>query len=132
MGGSHSSEIHEARADRGESRTAFLTGAATGIGMALARKLDRMGWRVFAGVHRTSPDELTRGASDRLTVMRVDVADPDEFAEAVYTKIISARKLKPVYTLGKGVGYLPIINRVLSQATVERFFRRFFRVKAVG
>ena len=46
-----------------------------GIGMALARKLDRMGWRVFAGVHRTSPDELTRGASDRLTVMRVDVAE---------------------------------------------------------
>lgn len=302
MGGSHSIEIRQPRGDRGKSQTVFLTGAATGIGMAIARKLDRMGWRVFAGVHRTSPDELTRGASDRLTVMRVDVADPDEiaaaaaaveravgqgglsllisnaamtgapgpvetvsidefkrlmevnfwgplrvtqaflpllrrfgpariimvtsasvhltiplgctyptskaaltalarhlrmemapfgievtalepggvktpmtafrpeeevafrdaippallsqyeaaftypgtilqggfefgspdeFAEAVYAKIISARKLKPTYTLGKGVGYLPIIHRVLSQAAVERFFRRFFRVKAV-
>jgi NAD(P)-dependent dehydrogenase (short-subunit alcohol dehydrogenase family) len=302
VGGSDSIEIRRARDDRGKSQTAFLTGAATGIGMAIARKLDRVGWRVFAGVHRTSPDELTRGASDRLTVMRVDVADPDEvaaaaaaveqavgqgglsllisnaamtgapgpvesvnvdefkqlmevnfwgplrltqaflpllrrsgparivmvtsasvhltiplgctyptskaalatltrhlrmemapfgievtalepggvktpmtafrteeevacweaippallsqyeaafsypgtilqagfefsspdeFAEAVYAKVISARKLKPAYTLGKGVAYLPVLHRILSQAAVERFFRRFFRVKAV-
>lgn len=299
---SDSIEIRGARDDRGKSQTAFLTGAATGIGMAIARKLDRVGWRVFAGVHRTSPDELTRGASDRLTVMRVDVADPDEvaaaaaavdhavgqgglellisnaamtgapgpvesvsvdefkqlmevnfwgplrltqaflpllrrfgparivivtsasvhltiplgctyptskaalaaltrhlrmemapfgidvtalepggvktpmtafrteeevacweaippallsqyeaaftypgtilqagfefsspdeFAEAVYAKIICARKLKPAYTLGKGVAYLPVLHRILPQAAVERFFRRFFRVKAV-
>ena len=38
----------------------------------------------------------------------------------------------PTYTLGKGVGYLPAIHRVFSQAVVERFFRRFFRVKTVG
>jgi NAD(P)-dependent dehydrogenase (short-subunit alcohol dehydrogenase family) len=294
------SDSTEVRREQGKGRTAFLNGAATGIGLALARKLDRMGWRVFAGVHRTSSDELTRGASDRLTVMRVDVAEadevsaaaaavdqavgqgglallisnaamtgapgpvesvsidefkrlmevnfwgplrltqvflpllrrygrarivmvtsasvhltiplgctyptskaaltaltrhlrmemapfgievtalepggvetpmtafrpeeevacwkavppallsryeaafsypgtilqagfefssPDEFAEAVYAKVISARKLKPTYTLGKGVAYLPAMHRFLSQAAVERFFRRFFRVK---
>jgi NAD(P)-dependent dehydrogenase (short-subunit alcohol dehydrogenase family) len=295
--------MRQARADRGKSQTVFLTGAATGIGMGLARKLDRMGWRVFAGVHRTPPDDLIQGASERLTVMRVDVADPDEvaaaaaaveravgqdgltllisnaamtgapgpvesvsvdafkqlmevnfwgpvrvtqaflpllrrfgaariimvtspavhltiplgctyptskaaltaltrhlrmemapfgievtalepggvetpmtafrseeevacwgaippallsqyqaafsypgailqagfefispdeFAEVVYAKIIGARKLKPTYTLGKGVGFLPLIHRFLSQAAAERLFRRFFRVKSVG
>jgi NAD(P)-dependent dehydrogenase (short-subunit alcohol dehydrogenase family) len=282
---------------------AFLTGAATGIGMGIARKLDRMGWRVFAGVHRTSPEELVRGASDRLTVIRVDVADPEEvaaaaarvgeavgegglrllinnaamtgapgpvesvsidafkqlmevnfwgplrvvqaflpalrrfgrariimvtsasvhltvplgcsyptskaalaaltrhlrmelapfgievtalepggvktpmtafreeeetdlwkaipstllppyraaftypgvmleegfeyespesFAEAVYARIITARKLRPSYVLGKGVAFLPILHRILPQGAVEAFWRRFFRVRRVA
>jgi NAD(P)-dependent dehydrogenase (short-subunit alcohol dehydrogenase family) len=63
-------------------QTAFITGAATGIGMALAKKLDRMGWTVFAGVHRSSPDELTRDVSERMRVLRVDVSDAEEVRAA--------------------------------------------------
>lgn len=65
--------------------TVFLTGAATGIGLALAKKLDRLGWTVFAGVNRTAPTELQQGASDRLTVLRVNVADPEQVAAAAAT-----------------------------------------------
>ena len=36
------------------AQSVFITGAATGIGMAIARKLDRLGWTVFAGVNRTA------------------------------------------------------------------------------
>jgi NAD(P)-dependent dehydrogenase (short-subunit alcohol dehydrogenase family) len=63
----------------------FITGAATGIGLGIARKLDRLGWRVFAGVNRTAPTELTRGASDRLTVIRVNIADDEQVTQAAAT-----------------------------------------------
>ena len=60
----------------------FITGAATGIGLGLARKLDGLGWRVFAGVNKTPPTELMRGASDRLTVIRVNIGDGEQVEQA--------------------------------------------------
>jgi NAD(P)-dependent dehydrogenase (short-subunit alcohol dehydrogenase family) len=63
----------------------FITGAATGIGLGIARKLDRLGWTVFAGVNETPPTELMRGASDRLTVIRANVTDDAQVEEAAET-----------------------------------------------
>ena len=63
----------------------FITGAATGIGLGIARKLDALGWTVFAGVNKTPPTALTRGASDRLTVIRVSVADDEQVKAAAET-----------------------------------------------
>lgn len=63
----------------------FITGAATGIGLGLARKFDRAGWTVFAGINKTAPTELTRGASDRLTVVRVNIADDAQVRQAAET-----------------------------------------------
>jgi NAD(P)-dependent dehydrogenase (short-subunit alcohol dehydrogenase family) len=65
--------------------TAVITGAATGIGMGLARKLDACGWTVFASFNRRPPDELQQGASDRLTVLRMDIADDEQVAAAAET-----------------------------------------------
>jgi NAD(P)-dependent dehydrogenase (short-subunit alcohol dehydrogenase family) len=74
----------------------FITGAATGIGMAIATKLDRLGWAVFAGVNKTAPTELMRGASDRLTVIRVNVADDEQVKQAAETvaRAVGDRGLK--------------------------------------
>ncbi len=60
-----------------------VTGASTGIGAACARSLDRLGFRVFAGVRRPEDGEaLARQASQRLTPLLLDVTDGASIAAA--------------------------------------------------
>lgn len=63
-------------------KTAFVTGAATGIGKGLVEKLDREGWRVFAGYNRTPPDALLAACSDRTTALQCVISDDDSVAAA--------------------------------------------------
>jgi NAD(P)-dependent dehydrogenase (short-subunit alcohol dehydrogenase family) len=64
----------------------LITGSSTGIGAACALELDRLGWRVFAGV-RTEVDaqRLAEKASARLTPIRIDVTEEASIAEAAAT-----------------------------------------------
>jgi NAD(P)-dependent dehydrogenase (short-subunit alcohol dehydrogenase family) len=60
-----------------------VTGASTGIGRATAIELDRIGYRVFAGVRKDSDAESIRGeGSDRLEPLTIDVADEASIASA--------------------------------------------------
>jgi len=64
-------------------RSALVTGASTGIGRATALRLDRNGWRVFAGVRREEDaDSLRAEGSERLTPLMLDVTDPEQIAAA--------------------------------------------------
>lgn len=66
-----------------ELRSIFVTGASTGIGEAAALHLDRLGYRVFAGVRKADDAEkLRRAGSDRLVPIFVDVTDEDMIAKA--------------------------------------------------
>jgi NAD(P)-dependent dehydrogenase (short-subunit alcohol dehydrogenase family) len=58
------------------NRAVVITGASTGIGAACAIHLDRLGFRVFAGV-RKPEDGLTlqKNSSDRLVPIELDVTD---------------------------------------------------------
>jgi NAD(P)-dependent dehydrogenase (short-subunit alcohol dehydrogenase family) len=67
----------------GKKRTAFVTGAATGIGRGLVQKLDGEGWRVFAGYNRTPPDQLVEACGPGLRTVRCDVSDSASVAGAV-------------------------------------------------
>ncbi len=61
-----------------------VTGASTGIGRAAASRLDREGFRVFAGVRKLADGQALRDtASPRLTPLLLDVTDAASIAAAV-------------------------------------------------
>lgn len=57
-------------------RAVVVTGASTGIGRACALRLDRDGWKVFAGVRKPEDGESVKAeASERLEAVILDVTD---------------------------------------------------------
>lgn len=65
-------------------RAVLVTGSSTGIGEATALRLDRTGWRVFAGVRREADGErLRERGTARLTPLILDVTDEATIAAAV-------------------------------------------------
>ena len=61
-----------------------VTGASTGIGEACALHLDRLGWRVFAGVRKVADGERLQAASaGRLTPIQLDVTDEEQVDAAL-------------------------------------------------
>jgi NAD(P)-dependent dehydrogenase (short-subunit alcohol dehydrogenase family) len=67
-------------ADKG---AVVITGASTGIGEACALHLDKLGYRVFAGIRKaTDGESLRRRASERLVPVRLDISDAMEVAQA--------------------------------------------------
>jgi NAD(P)-dependent dehydrogenase (short-subunit alcohol dehydrogenase family) len=68
------------------ARSVLITGASTGIGAACALALDRLGWRVFAGVRRAADGAaLQRQASPLFTAVAIDVTDAASIAGAART-----------------------------------------------
>ncbi len=66
-----------------ERKSVVITGASTGIGRACALRLDRMGWRVFAGVRNADHGAALRAeASSRLTPIIIDVTDGGSISAA--------------------------------------------------
>src|SRR4029079_13423078 len=60
-----------------------VTGASTGIGYACALHLDRIGFRVFAGVRRDADAERLRsGGSERREPVMIDVTDSQSIRAA--------------------------------------------------
>jgi len=86
----------------------LVTGASTGIGATIARRLDRLGYRVFAGVRRAADgDTLASQLSDRSSWLILDVTDQDQIeaaARAVAAECGSAGLDGLVNNAGIGVG----------------------------
>ena len=68
------------------SKSVVITGASTGIGAACALALDKLGYRVFAGVRDPADGTtLAASASPRLMPIGLDVTDAASIAAAVHT-----------------------------------------------
>ncbi|XP_041314883.1 17-beta-hydroxysteroid dehydrogenase type 2 [Pyrgilauda ruficollis] len=69
-------------------RAVLITGSDTGIGHALAKHLDSLGFVVFAGVlNKDGPgaEELRRSCSQRLSVLQLDITNTTQVKEAYLT-----------------------------------------------
>lgn len=66
-------------------KTAFVTGAATGIGEALVVRLQREGWQAFAGYRNSPPDQARWFGLPNVTAVACDVTDADQVAAAART-----------------------------------------------
>jgi len=90
------------------NRSVVTTGASTGIGRAAALRLDRAGFRVFAGVRREADAESLRNeGSPRLEPLLLDVTDPgaiEAAAKRVDAEVGSAGLSGLVNNAGIGIG----------------------------
>lgn len=90
------------------TKAVVITGASTGIGEACALRMDKDGWRVFAGVRKEADGAaLKEKASDRLTTLIIDVTEQPTInaaAEAVTAALDDAGLDGLVNNAGIGVG----------------------------
>lgn len=65
------------------AKAIFITGTTTGIGLATAKRFDALGWRVFAGaLPGEDTSALQQGASERLTIIPIDITKHDQIVAA--------------------------------------------------
>lgn len=109
-------------------KTAFVTGAATGIGEALVVKLQKEGWQVFAG-YRSSPPEKARwfGIS-HVTPVKCDVSDLEE-VQSVAEQIAAASDAG-LDLLINNAAYAG--NSGVVESPVMEDFRKTFEVNFYG
>jgi NAD(P)-dependent dehydrogenase (short-subunit alcohol dehydrogenase family) len=60
-----------------DNKTILITGTSTGVGKACALYLDKVGFKIYAGVRKqTDAADLRKEASDNLKTVILDVTDP--------------------------------------------------------
>jgi len=105
-------------AQRGDStRAVLVTGASSGIGRAIAERLAKEGFRVYAGA-RSSADLAALGAIANVTPVRLDVTSPTDIAAAVATVTRAGGGLYGVVNNAGVVGVAPLIE--MDDAEMER------------
>ncbi len=86
------------------NQAVVITGASTGIGAACAIHLDRLGFRVFAGVRK--PEDglaLQKNSSDRLVPIMLDVTDASTIHKS-HTLVSELTRAEGLYGLINNAG----------------------------
>jgi NAD(P)-dependent dehydrogenase (short-subunit alcohol dehydrogenase family) len=109
-------------------RSVVITGASSGIGHALARRLDAEGWRVFAGVRNaTDAERLRSELSARSEPVLLDVTDAAHIAAA--KTLVETRTGGRVNAVVNNAGI--VFHAPVESLTVEGV-REQFEVNVVG
>ena len=109
-------------------KAAFITGAATGIGEALAVRLQRGGWQVFAGYHSSAPDRARWFSLPNVVSVSCDVTDHDQVVAAAST--VGEHTGGALDLLINNAGYSPR-EGVIEAANMTEY-RRAFEVNFWG
>ncbi|XP_010285389.1 PREDICTED: estradiol 17-beta-dehydrogenase 2 [Phaethon lepturus] len=105
-------------------RAVLITGSDTGIGHALAKYLDNMGFVVFAGVlNKDGPgaEELRRTCSRRLSLLQLDITNATQVKEA-YLKVSEKVQNTGLWGVVNNAGILgfPADGELLPMSTYRR------------
>jgi len=104
--------------------TVLITGCSSGYGLATAQKFLDEGWHVVATMRTPRSDVLP--ASDRLTVLPLDVTDPESIANAV-----EASGPVDVLVNNAGIGGIGAFEATPMDTTRELFDTNTFGVMAM-
>jgi len=110
------------------NKAIVITGASTGIGKACALHLDKLGFKIYAGVRKQiDGDALKRESSDRLTPLFIDVTNSESIASAV--SLVAKETAGEVFGLvnNAGIGRSGVLE-VLPVAEI----RKLMEVNVIG
>ncbi|XP_071612735.1 17-beta-hydroxysteroid dehydrogenase type 2 isoform X1 [Heliangelus exortis] len=105
-------------------KAVLITGSDTGIGHALAKYLDSLGFVVFAGVlNKDGPgaEELRQTCSQRLSLLQMDITNATQVKEA-YLKVSEKLKNKGLWGVVNNAGILgfPADGELLPMSTYRQ------------
>ncbi len=109
-------------------KSAFITGAATGIGEGLVNKLQAEGWRVFAGFRSVPPERTHWHNKPNVIPLRCDVTSEDDIQQAV--RLISKATGGTLDLLINNAGYAG--NSGVIEAANMLDYRKTFEVNFWG
>ena len=102
----------------------LITGASSGIGLACARRLAAVGYRVFAGVRSEASSQAVLAAATGITPLILDVCEPSSILDAV-----GALGSEPLMGLINNAGIAAIGSLEMVPVDV---WRRQFEVNVIG
>ncbi|XP_078579913.1 retinol dehydrogenase 16-like isoform X2 [Branchiostoma floridae x Branchiostoma japonicum] len=102
-------------------KTVLITGCDTGFGNLLAKRLDQLGLRVFAGcLTEAGVAELRQSCSERLQPIRMDVRSSDSVQDA-FRVVKEAVGSKDLWGLVNNAGILGVAGGTMEWATKEDY-----------
>ena len=110
------------------AKSVLVTGASGGVGSVAVRRMDELGWQVFAGVRSSEAAARIAGASSRIIPVEIDICNADS--------VDAARRLISERLRGNGLDGLVNNAGASVDGPVELLsldaLRRQFEVNVVG